>query len=135
MDKIKHFLKRIVSYITPGYVAMLFAAFVLWYITKLGESYTTEHEVVVVVDGKEYDVDCTVHGKGTNLIFYTFIDKNSRFSIPSSELSLEKVVDDVEGTTRSQFTNASLQQALRTRMDDVEVVSVNKSEPIVILEE
>lgn len=135
MDKIKHFLKRIVSYITPGYVAMLFAAFVLWYITKLGESYTTEHEVVVVVDGKEYDVDCTVHGKGTNLIFYTFIDKNSRFSIPSSELSLEKVVDDVEGTTRSQFTNASLQQALRTRMDDVEVVSVNKGEPLVILEE
>lgn len=135
MDKIKHFLKRIVSYITPGYVAMLFAAFVLWYITKLGESYTTEHEVVVVVDGKEYDVDCTVHGKGTNLIFYTFIDKNSRFSIPSSELSLEKVVNDVEGTTRLQFTNASLQQALRTRMDDVEVVSVNKGEPLVILEE
>ena len=135
MDKIKHFLKRIASYITPGYVAMLFAAFVLWYITKLGESYTTEHEVVVVVDGKEYDVDCTVHGKGTDLIFYTFIDKNSRFSIPSSELNLEKVVDDVEGTTRLQFTNASLQQALRTRMDDVEVVSVNKGEPIVILEE
>lgn len=135
MDKIKSFLKRIISYITPGYVAMLFAAFVLWYITKLGESYTTEHEVVVVVDGKEYDVACTVHGKGTNLIFYTFIDKNSRFSIPSSELSLEKVVDETEGTTRSQFTNASLQQALRTRMDDVEVVSVNKGEPIVILEE
>lgn len=135
MDKIKHFLKRIASYITPGYVAMLFAAFVLWYITKLGESYTTEHEVVVVVDGKEYDLDCTVHGKGTNLIFYTFIDKNSRFNIPSSELNLEKVVDDVEGATRSQFTNASLQQALRTRMDDVEVVSVNKGEPLVILEE
>ena len=49
MEKIVTFFKRIVSYITPGYVAMVVAAFVLWYITKLGENYTTEHEVVVEI--------------------------------------------------------------------------------------
>ena len=134
MDKIKRFLKRIASYITPGYVAMVFAAFVLWYITKLGESYTTEHEVTVVVDGSEYNVGCTIHGKGTNLIFYTFIDRNSRFNIPSEELTLEKTHDQEDGTTYTQITPASLHQALRARMHDVDVVAV-KDKPIIISKE
>ena len=134
MDKIKRLLKRIASYITPGYVAMVFAAFVLWYITKLGESYTTEHEVVVVVDEKEYNVGCTIHGKGTNLIYYTFIEKHNRFAIPSEELALEKITEEESGATYSQVTNASLHQALRTRMGDVDVVSV-KGTPIKYMEE
>ncbi len=133
MDKIKGFLKRIVSYITPGYVAMVFAAFVLWYITKLGEVYTTEHNVVVVVDDKEYDVECTVHGKGTDLIFYTLIDRNSRFVVPASEFILEKITDE-DGVTHSEVTNASLHQALRVRMKDVDVLAV-ACRPIILMEE
>ena len=113
---------------------MVFAAFVLWYITKLGESYTTEHEVVVVVDEKEYNVGCTIHGKGTNLIYYTFIEKNSRFAIPSEELALEKITEEESGATYSQVTNASLHQALRARMGDIDVVSV-KGTPIKYMEE
>lgn len=113
---------------------MVFAAFVLWYITKLGESYTTEHEVVVVVGEKEYNVGCTIHGKGTNLIYYTFIEKHNRFAIPSEELALEKITDEESGATYSHVTNASLHQALRARMGDIDVVSV-KGTPIKYMEE
>ena len=45
MNKIKEFFRRIASYISPAYVTMLVAAFILWYITKLGDTYTTDHMV------------------------------------------------------------------------------------------
>lgn len=125
MDKIKTLFKRIVGYITPGYVAMVVAAFVLWYITKLGENYTTEHDVVVVIDDKEYEVGCTVRGKGTNLISYTFANKNSYFVVPSEELSFDKEVTDDDGRTYRHVTNVSLQQALNARMNDVDVLAVS----------
>ena len=134
MDKIKTLFKRIVGYITPGYVAMVVAAFVLWYITKLGENYTTEHDVVVVIDGKEYEVGCTVRGKGTNLIAYTFANKNSNFVVPATELSFDKEVTGDDGRTYCHVTNVSLQQALNARMNDVDVLAVT-SVPMILLGE
>ena len=124
MDKIKSFIRRIIGYITPGYIAMVVAAFTLWYITKLGENYTTEHDVVVVIDGKEYEVGCTVRGKGTNLISYTFANKSSYFVVPAEELSFDKEVVDEYGRIYRHVTNVSLQQALNARMNDVDVLAV-----------
>ena len=49
--------------ISPAYVTMFVAAFVLWYITKLGETYTTEHTVVVESLGTEFEVDCTIRAR------------------------------------------------------------------------
>ena len=134
MERIKSFIRRIISYITPGYVAMVVAAFVLWYITKLGETYTTEHCVVVVIDGKEYEVGCSVRGKGTNLISYTWANKNSNFVVPAEELSFDKEVTDDDGKTYRHVTNVSLQQVLNARMNDVDVIAVG-AVPMILFEE
>ena len=134
MERIKSFIRRIISYITPGYVAMVVAAFVLWYITKLGETYTTEHSVVVVIDGKEYEVGCSVRGKGTNLISYTWANKNSNFVVPAEELIFDKEVTDDDGKTYRHVTNVSLQQALNARMNDVDVIAVG-AVPMILFEE
>lgn len=80
--KVYDFLRR---YISPAHIMMFIAAFVLWYITKLGETYTTEHEVTVVIDGTPYTLDCTIRGKGTDLIGYTMSSRRSSFAISSSE--------------------------------------------------
>jgi hypothetical protein len=134
MDRIVIFFKRIMSYITPGYVAMVVAAFILWYITKLGENYTTDHEVVVVIEGKSYDVDCTIRGKGTNLISHTLSRRGSDFVIPAEELSFDKEVTDDNGLTYRHVTNVSLQQALNARMSDVDVIAVG-AVPMILFEE
>ncbi|MBR4045781.1 MAG: hypothetical protein IKK05_02630 [Alistipes sp.] len=134
MEKIKIFLKRIRAYITPGYVAMVVMAFVLWYITKLGENYTTDHEVVVEIEGKEYDVDCTIRGKGTNLISYTLSSRRSNFVVPSAELSFDKEVTDDNGRTYRHVTSVSLQQALNARMNDVDVIAVG-AVPMILFDE
>lgn len=133
MKSIINFFKRVISCITPGYVAMLFAAFVLWYITKLGETYTTDHDVVVVVAGEEYDVNCTIRGKGTNLISYTMTRKHNMVEVPIEELAFEKEVTDDAGVTYHYITMASLQKALNTRMSDIEVVSLSVSKDLVLM--
>lgn len=134
MERIKSFFKRIISYITPGYVAMVVAAFVLWYITKLGENYTTDHDVVVVIEGKSYDVDCTIRGKGTNLISYTLSNRRNNFVVSPAELSFDKEVTDDNGRTYRHVTSVSLQQALNARMNDVDVIAVG-AVPMVLLDE
>ena len=124
MSKFIDGLKQLRSYISPVYVTMFFAAFILWYITKLGEVYTTEHQVAVVVDGQEFEVGCTIRGKGTNLIGYTLFSNDEVFEIPSTELTFdsESVADD--GTPMHHIATTSLQQAIAARMSGVEVVSV-----------
>lgn len=125
MNKIKEILKKIRSCISPVYVTMLFAAFVLWYITKLGETYTTDHDVVAVIDGdQEVTVKCTIRGKGTNLVGYTLFSRRDVFDIPSTELTfdMESVAED--GTPMHHVATTSLQQAIAARMTGVEVLSV-----------
>lgn len=131
MNKIKEILKKIRSYISPVYVTMLFAAFVLWYITKLGETYTTDHEVVAMIDGdQELTVKCTIRGKGTNLVGYTLFSRRDVFDIPSTELTFDMKSVAEDGTPMHHVATTSLQQAIAARMTGVEVLSVGAVPPI-----
>lgn len=133
MERVKSFLKWLRSCITPGYVAMLVAAFILWYMTKLGETYTTEHKVEVVVDGQSLDVDCTIKGKGTNLIGYTLTSKRNTFEVPASELSFEAVVVGEDGKSYRNITTTSMQRALSSRMADIEVTALGEIPPFEVV--
>ena len=124
MSMIKELYKQLRSYVSPIYVAMLFAAFVLWYSAKLGDTYTTDHEVVVVVDGERLNVDCVIRGKGTNLIGYTLFSHSDEFEIPSTELTFDMDIVDEEGRRLHHIATVSMQQALAARMTGVDIVSV-----------
>ena len=124
MSKFIDGLKQLRSYISPVYVTMFFAAFILWYITKLGEVYTTEQQVAVVGDGQEFEVGCTIRGKGTNLIGYTLFSNDEVFEIPSTELTFDSESVAEDGTPMHHIATTSLQQAIAARMSGVEVVSV-----------
>lgn len=130
MERIKRFFGWLRRWISPAYITMLVAAFVLWYITKLGETYTTDHSVTVIVGDDEFEVDCTIRGKGTNLINYTISSRRSRFDIPESELTFDREVTDNDGVTFRHITSLSLQQALTARMIDVDVVAVGSVPPL-----
>jgi hypothetical protein len=124
MKYIKIFFVWLRRHISPVFVMMLVAAFILWYITKLGGTYTTDHDIVVVIDQKEYDVHCTIRGRGTDLVGYTLSTARSRFEVSSQELSFDKEVTDSTGRTYRHIINSSLQQALASRMSNVDVVAV-----------
>jgi hypothetical protein len=132
MGKIKSLFKRLAGYISPVYVTMLVAAFILWYITKLGETYTTDEQVTVVIDGQEYEVDCTIRGKGTNLINYTMKSKKSSFTILSTELSFDKEEVNEDGDLMRHISAVSLQQALSARMIDVDIITLGAVPTIIV---
>ena len=132
MGKIKSIFKRLAGYISPVYVTMLVAAFILWYITKLGETYTTDEQVTVVIDGQEYEVDCTIRGKGTNLINYTMKSKKSSFTILSTELSFDKEEVNEDGDLMRHISAVSLQQALSARMIDVDIITLGAVPTIIV---
>ena len=62
-DNLRQWLRK---YISPVFVAMLVASFVLWYIAKLNYTYTTDKTVQVNVDGEEFEVVCVIEGLGTS---------------------------------------------------------------------
>ena len=43
-------------YVSPVFLALLVASFILWYIAKLSYTYTTEQTVRVSVDGQPFEV-------------------------------------------------------------------------------
>ena len=122
MEKIKTFFKWLRSCISPVYIVMLIAAFILWFSTKLGHTYTTDHDVTVIIDGESYDVNCKIKGKGTDLIYYTISSKRSCFTIPLSDLTIDP--------TSGHVTAESMKQALIQRMSNIEVEAVG-SVPII----
>ena len=47
----ENWLKWMHRYVSPVFLALLVASFILWYIAKLSYTYTTEQTVRVSVDG------------------------------------------------------------------------------------
>lgn len=132
MERIKSFLKWLRSCITPGYVSMLVAAFILWYMTKLGETYTTDYEFVVVMDDEEFSVECSIRGKGTNLIGYTIGRKQVKVEVPASEITFDSVTTD-EGDTYRYASPTSVQRAITSRISDIEIVDIGNISPVEVM--
>ena len=108
--------------ISPVFIAMFVAAFILWYITKLGYNYTTDYNVRLNIKGEKMDVPCVIEGKGTNLFNYK-LQLGKRLRIPLEELNYTTVVDDFGGTF-FQIDPRSLQNAISVRVSDIKIVSL-----------
>ncbi|MEG0788877.1 MAG: hypothetical protein RSB23_01145 [Alistipes sp.] len=115
-------LKWLRSYISPIFLALLVASFILWYIAKLNYTYTTEQVVLVDVDGEPFKVTCVVEGVGTNLFGYKmYMSKTLR--IPLTELKYKRSRE--EGHDNLIILNPqSLQNAISVRFSDIKVISI-----------
>lgn len=107
---------------SPVFLALLVASFILWYIAKLSYTYTTEYTVRVNVDGEKFDVVCVVEGIGTNLFGYR-VYMNKSLNIPLSELKYKRSREEGhEGMII--ISPEALQKALSVRFSDIKVVSI-----------
>ena len=110
--------------ISPAFIAMFVASFVLWYITKLNYNYTTDYNVRLNIGGEKVEVPCVIEGKGTNLFNYKF-QLSKRLRIPLEELSYQTVSDDF-GEVFLQIDPKSLQNAISVRVSDIKIVSLGE---------
>lgn len=127
------FLRRLRRYVSPVFLGLLVASFILWYIAKLNYTYTTEQVVRVDVDGREFKVTCVVEGIGTNLFGYQ-VYMNKKLRIPLSELKYKRSRE--EGHEGMLILDSrSLQNAISVRFSDIKVVSVGTIPEILMPEE
>lgn len=121
MNKFLEWGKKTIS---PVFIAMFVAAFILWYITKLNYNYTTDYNVRLNIGGEKMEVPCVIEGKGTNLFNYKF-QLSKRLRIPLDELHYTTVADEF-GELFLQIDPKSLQNAISVRVSDIKIVSLGE---------
>lgn len=119
MEKILKWMHR---YVSPVFLALLVASFILWYIAKLSYTYTTEQNVKVNVDGEPFEVACLVEGVGTNLFGYR-VYMNKTLRIPLSELKYKRSHEEGHDG-KLVIDPQSLQSAISVRISDIKIISI-----------
>ena len=118
-DNLLKWIRRSVS---PVFIVMLVASFILWYIAKLSYTYTTEQTFRINIDGEKFEVTCVVEGIGTNLFGYrVYHDKVLR--IPLSELRTKTSYEE-ETYGMLIIEPQSLHNAISVRCTDIKIVSI-----------
>ncbi len=118
----ENLLKWMHRYVSPVFLALLVASFILWYIAKLSYTYTTDQVVRVDVDGVPFEVTCVVEGVGTNLFGYS-VYMNKTLHIPLSELKY-KYSHEEGHEGRLILDPQSLQNAISLKFSDIKVKSI-----------
>lgn len=120
----KRFFKWLKRYISPMFVVLFIAAFILWYITKLSYTYTTEYKAKLIIEGERIDVPCVIEGVGTNLLSYKY-DWGERIEIGLNELN-HKISVTEDGQHVVNIRPSELQRVLSVKMNDIKLVSVGE---------
>ncbi|MBP3533627.1 MAG: hypothetical protein J6J75_04910 [Alistipes sp.] len=140
-ESVGKFFAKLRRYVSPVFVMLLVASFMLWYISKLNYTYTTEFDVKVNVDGERIEVPCVVEGMGTNLLGYFFTSR--KINVPLSELQFDKVREtepvrelgaEASFVEKIRIRPASLQNAISVRFSDIKIISVGNVPDIEIPE-
>ena len=111
------FLRNSVS---PVFVLLLFASFVLWYITKLDYNYTTDIPVRVNLDGYKFKVECTAEGRGSELVAHRF------HMVDKTKLTFTRVLHAPMANDSCEIvlSPSSLMNAIATTYPDIRIISI-----------
>lgn len=122
MKKFFAWLKR---YISPVFMMLFVASFILWYISKLSYTYTTDYVAKLNIEGRPVDVTCVVEGLGTNLLNYKYKLGHKRIRLDLSELDYDTMLS-ADSVRVIKIKSSSLQSALSVRVSDIKIISVGE---------
>ena len=95
----ENLLKWMRRYVSPVFLALLVASFILWYLAKLTYMYTTEQTIRLSIDGQPVEITCVVEGVGTNLFGYR-VYMNKTLRIPLAELKTRRATGEGQARHR-----------------------------------
>ncbi len=123
MSKLRTILSQARGYVSPLFMLMLAASFILWYIAKLGYTYTTDQKVRLDIDGVPVEITCVVEGLGTNLFGYRAYMRRHH-SVSLSDLKYH--ISDEEGHEGKIIIDPkSLQDLISIKYSDIKVVAIS----------
>lgn len=121
LQKAKAFYyKRLRKYISPAFFIMLFLSFVMWYIIKLGYTYTASIPVLVNIEGHELRVMAVAEGEGYNL-FANRHYKQRNIHLNWSDLEVSPSATNPDAVVISPL---SLQNAISVKKSDIKIISL-----------
>ncbi|MDL2230179.1 hypothetical protein LJB87_00090 [Alistipes sp. OttesenSCG-928-L06] len=130
-QKIVPYLKKVFSGINhPMMIAAIVIAFGMWYLNKLGHTYTTtivlpvtivnSAESPVGVLWNENNVECRVEGNGYELLKYRWSPRRHRLEIDLRRIDLRPA-----GENRlSEVTHTSLFNAVQEQLKEIRLLSI-----------
>jgi hypothetical protein len=107
-ERIRGILRQALS---PTFLIVLLGAAMLWYISKLGEEYTTEIEMGIRIDGQKYRLGVIVNGRGSAILAQQ-LSLKSRVDLTLDELSPRPSRETLGALT---ITPASLAKAINNK--------------------
>lgn len=125
---LKNLLKR---YISPAFVILFCASFVLWYVLKLGNTYVTEYDINVEIEGEVIKVPCRVEAVGTDLLDFRKYTRRT-LHIPLRDLEYSEEYRTEDGVTHKYLiiTPHSMRSALSVRFKAAKDLSVGSVPPL-----
>ena len=133
LDKLRAFWRLLKSYVSPTFIMLMCASFIMWYILKLQYTYTTDYSVLGNVEGERMRVPCVIEGKGTNLFGYrVYMHKEIKIPLNDLKYTIESKVDVAAGTVVDNIIidPQSIQSAISVRVSDIKVISVGDVPPL-----
>lgn len=118
-------------YVSTAFVVLFCASFILWYVMKLGDTYVTEYDILVEVDGKEVRVPCVIEAVGTDLLDFRQYTRHS-MHIPLGDLVYSVKHMTIDGVSQKYYVIEphSMQRAISVRLKEAKDVSVGSIPPI-----
>lgn len=108
------------KYISPAFVVMLVISFFMWYIIKLGYTYTTELPVYLNIDGRQVRVTAVAEATGFRLAAQRYSGRKG-ISVRWSELEVTPSATNSRAVVISPY---SLQNIISLRNPDIKIISM-----------
>ena len=99
---------------------MLLLSLILWYLTKLGYTYTAEIPVTVEIEGNRFRIECLAEGTGYRIFSHRFLrQKPVRLTMDEIQAS-----PSIINEGRYIINPYSLQNAISVRNTDLRIISL-----------
>lgn len=103
-----------------GFLGMLLLSFIMWYIIKLGGSYTATVPFDVIIGDSEIRIEAVVSGKGDRIFAYRYY-RRKPLVVERSELEISPSVVD---SATYVITPYSLQNAISRHITELQIMSL-----------
>lgn len=130
MQKSKTYLKLFARRLSnPVFFIMLLLAIVLWYVTKLSYTYTTQINIPVRIDSTFYSVRCSVEGTGYQLLMHKWAPRKNTIYLSTDNVAVAPSAVTAGSYEISSFT---LQNAISTKVSDLKILEVESPVEIML---
>ena len=121
-EKIEKVKNRLHHYLSPTFLLLLAISFMMWYLIKLGHTYTADVMVPVNVEGTRIRVKCEVQGSGYRIFAHRFL-RRSDIQVTMSEVD---VTPSVTNSGMLVINPLSLLKVISENTKDLDVNGVSE---------